>query len=1391
MGLPASLVSEFAKATYDKNEVKSVSTAYATAVIGNNETGVRLDGSDIVTPAVFAVKAHNGDRVLVSIQNRTVLVTNNITTPSITTGILEANVGIIVHGYLTTNEERVSYNDQNHNGLTFSQGGIGAHGLSGYWYVTNDGSLYGSNVEVSGKITATSGSIKGDLVSTGINASNITTGIFSVKKNGTTTFSANANTGEVIIVADSFSLSNGDTIQSIANSSASSAINTYDSGLDQTKVYNKLTNNGQTQGIYLSNGKLYINASYINTGIFSVKKNGTTTFSANANTGEVKIIADTFSLSNGDTIQSIASSAINTYDNGLDQAKVLNRLTNGGQSQGIYLENGNLYIHASYLKSGTISANCIGANTITVDKLKGAISDTGNTWTIDLTNGTMTIGEISAAKITSGSISADRIAANSITSAKIAEIGSFTINSYQMGYEDSGTPATKYTVFVRGKNPNGTAATSTTPHFGVYYQELENGSYGDYKRVFAVYHDGTLRAEKAYITGTITASSGNIGGYVISTSANQGTTANGGHVFAKSLYVHTSGSETSGGTTTNYEYESGLASNNAANTTAFYVRRIQSGAAWSSAESVFYVLNNGYLRATKGQINGDLVATGINASNITTGIFSVKKGNTITFLANANTGEVKIVADTFSMSNGSTIDSIAQSKISIYDSALNQTAVVNKLNRNGLARGITLYDGQLYISADYINTGTLSADHIAANSITSAKLADVGGWAINSYQISKSSAINESSSSPQTQYQAFMRSVNSGASSTTGSTYAFGAMQRTYENSAYGAWESNFYVRYDGYLYSRKGNIAGWGINEYQLGRYTEVDESSSAEQTQYHAFVRAKNTDGTAPTGSTGAFAILKRTYKNSAYSNWTTNFVVRYNGTAYISTQLDIAATTAQTGKLFVGKGDYSEGCYISYNLNSNETVFNASAGDAGNLSILANKVVINGQGDSGAMIRSGTISGYHSLLVKHTVTTIGNDYYKVTIGDINSGTGVSSYGVKLQGNDSLITVGNSVIPSTYVNVGVDSSNGILLTGETAILGHLVASKSISVQSTSASAYAFKLINSVVEGQFRIGGDGAIGLYDDTRSSWILYKEGIAAFSPKLIILEDTSISGKVNATGNYTRQNNNYTRGTAPSSAVYSSLVFTDKNAAEIGYLQAVVWTNGNHALRLCIQTPTAAGGNTAALVLEKNSSGTITCSIAGTTTINNGNLNLVTTGETSRAIGVENSAGKVQLYMASNGNMGVYDATNSKYIIYRNPSGQTYLSFVASDEASTSAANLFIGSTGRIQKSNGSSRRYKIDIAPIADWKKVLDIPVVSFKYKDDYLSKDDQRYDVTVPGFIAEDVDSYYPVAADKRGDLVEDWNMRYIIPPMLAVEQDHEKRIKELEDELARLKAMA
>lgn len=57
-----------------------------------------------------------------------------------------------------------------------------------------------------------------------------------------------------------------------------------------------------------------------------------------------------------------------------DQEEVFNRLTNDGAAQGVYLVNGQLYINASYIQAGTLSANYIKGGTL---KLGGANDGNG------------------------------------------------------------------------------------------------------------------------------------------------------------------------------------------------------------------------------------------------------------------------------------------------------------------------------------------------------------------------------------------------------------------------------------------------------------------------------------------------------------------------------------------------------------------------------------------------------------------------------------------------------------------------------------------------------------------------------------------------------------------------------------------------------------------------------------------------------------------------------------------------------------------------------------------------------------------------------------------------------------------------------------------------------
>ena len=82
MALTDNLVAQFVKITNDNNQKTPQTTAYGKAVVIGNQTYVCLDGSDILTPVTTTVEVKNEDRVAVSIENHTAVITGNVTDPS-------------------------------------------------------------------------------------------------------------------------------------------------------------------------------------------------------------------------------------------------------------------------------------------------------------------------------------------------------------------------------------------------------------------------------------------------------------------------------------------------------------------------------------------------------------------------------------------------------------------------------------------------------------------------------------------------------------------------------------------------------------------------------------------------------------------------------------------------------------------------------------------------------------------------------------------------------------------------------------------------------------------------------------------------------------------------------------------------------------------------------------------------------------------------------------------------------------------------------------------------------------------------------------------------------------------------------------------------------------
>jgi hypothetical protein len=120
--------------------------------------------------------------------------------------------------------------------------------------------------------------------------------------------------------------------------------------------------------------------------------------------------------------------------------------------------------------------------------------------------------------------------------------------------------------------------------------------------------------------------------------------------------------------------------------------------------------------------------------------------------------------------------------------------------------------------------------------------------------------------------------------------------------------------------------------------------------------------------------------------------------------------------------------------------------------------------------------------------------------------------------------------------------------------------------------------------------------------------------------------------------------------------------------------------------------------------------------------------------------------------------------------------------------TNAANVRMDLNGRTRRSTASSARYKENIVDLVNVdelhpRKLLDIPVRAFSYKQAHLSDTDDRSETLIPGFIAEEVDNIYPLAADYDNGQPESWNDRILVPGMLALIQDLYKEIALLKGE--------
>lgn len=217
-------------------------------------------------------------------------------------------------------------------------------------------------------------------------------------------------------------------------------------------VFNALTDNGKQEGIYMQNGHLCVNASYIKSGQISAdlinlkninitNSSGISTFAID-NYGNVTLRPNTFALTNGDTIYSVAedkaSTALSNANRYTDEAlgdldigkmskqEIIDVLSDNSNNKGLYLSNGNVYMNADYINTGELAGWQVGNKKlsargtygeVTLDASTGEIYSKTNTGVYVPGYGTLYGTRIRGINLYTGTVHASSVSVNTSVSA--------------------------------------------------------------------------------------------------------------------------------------------------------------------------------------------------------------------------------------------------------------------------------------------------------------------------------------------------------------------------------------------------------------------------------------------------------------------------------------------------------------------------------------------------------------------------------------------------------------------------------------------------------------------------------------------------------------------------------------------------------------------------------------------------------------------------------------------------------------------------------------------------------------------------------------------------------------------------------------------------------------
>jgi hypothetical protein len=467
---------------------------------------------------------------------------------------------------------------------------------------------------------------------------------------------------------------------------------------------------------------------------------------------------------------------------------------------------------------------------------------------------------------------------------------------------------------------------------------------------------------------------------------------------------------------------------------------------------------------------------------------------------------------------------------------------------------------------------------------------------------------------------------------------------------------------------------------------------------------------------------------------------------------------------------------------------TTANAAAATAGTAQSTANTALANAATAYTAAIGSLQPSASTIVNASNQMTAIASNGITVYSGaSASSGARVVMNSLGLAGYDASNNATFSISASTGAAVFSGSVTGSTITGGTLnIAGNAIINSSGLLTATGATITGTINATSGYFGTstngFSISSTGLVGVGTGTIVGGIIsgaqFINGGGTFSVSsagVLIASSATITGTINATGGYI--------GSAANGWNFSSS----------GYLT-------NSGLSTILYPTTAPGGNAntyafysdrgvygSSLYASSTSQGAITTlggiqadgrlyTAAGNFVVNTSG-NITTVGSIAATGAITTSSN-----ISTSGSGTITSAGQM------NANGELYASQAVTNSV-TAATNCYITTGGLIRRtSNVSSIRFKENVTDISnvselDPKKLLDLPVVAFSYKQGHIPDTDDRAGQMLPGFIAEDVDALYPIAADYEAGNVETWNSFYVVPAMLSLIQDLYKEVQTLKGE--------